>query len=198
LEFEQKEIEIEIKTLENQEVVKKIIEVRDTRPQIEVEKVLKKRVEDAKQIKIDLEAKRLAKIEENRQLIFDLSEKLSSLPLVDPTYQFFNSNYMITSGFEKQGFQILDELIMNDPRNLDYLNAKAGYYEQLNKIEEAIVIRLQIKRYDPWNARNLLSLGLDYKKIGNFTNMNSVLLQISNFAGDNEISIEAAEKLINE
>ncbi len=138
------------------------------------------------------------KIEENRKLVFDSGEKLSSLPLVDPTYQFFNSNYMITSGFEKQGFQILDELILNDPRNLDYLNAKAGYYEQLNKIEEAIVIRLQIKRYDPWNARNLLSLGLDYKKIGDFTNMNSVLLQISNFAGDNAISIEAAEKLINE
>ena len=138
------------------------------------------------------------KIEENRQLIFDLSEKLSSLPLVDPTYQFFNSNYMITSGFEKQGFQLLDELILNDPRNLDYLNAKAGYYEQLNKIDEAITIRLQIKKFDPWNARNLLSLGIDYKKVGDIVNMNSILLQISNFAGDNEISNEAAEKLINE
>ena len=138
------------------------------------------------------------KLEENRKLIFDLSEKLSSLPLVDPTYQFFNTNYMITSGFEKQGFQLLDKLILNDPRNLDYLNAKAGYYEQLNKINEAITIRLQIKRYDPWNARNLLSLGLDYKKVGDIVNMNSILLQISNFAGDNEISKEAAEKLINE
>jgi tetratricopeptide (TPR) repeat protein len=109
-----------------------------------------------------------------------------------------SSTYLLTSGYEDLGFKILDELLTVDPRNLDYLNAKAGFLEQLNRKNEAIEFRRLIHKYDPWNARNLLTLGEDFKSVNDKKNMDETLSQILAFASNHPIAIEAREKLKNE
>jgi tetratricopeptide (TPR) repeat protein len=135
------------------------------------------------------------KIEDNRTVTKELGLQMINTPLVDPAYRFLSSTYMITSGHEELGFKVLDELLKYDPRNLDYLNAKAGFLEQLNRKNEAIEPRLLIKKYDPWNARNLLTLGEDFKSVNNKKMMDETLSQILAFASNHPIAIEAREKL---
>ena len=136
--------------------------------------------------------------ESNRSVTNSLGQQMNKLILIDPNYRFMSSTYLITSGFENIGFKILDGLIKNDPRNLDYLNAKAGYLEQRKSYSEAIKLRNDILQYDPWNARNLLNLGINYKEIGKFPEMTSVLEQIKAFAEENPIYLEAVAKLRDE
>ena len=138
------------------------------------------------------------KIEENRVVSKELGLQMINTPLVDPAYRFLSSTYLITSGHEDLGFKILDELLSGDPRNLDYLNAKAGFLEQLNRKNEAIEFRRLIKKYDPWNARNLLTLGEDFKSVNDKKMMDETLSQILAFASNHPIAIEAREKLTNE
>jgi O-antigen ligase len=138
------------------------------------------------------------KIEENRVVTKELGLQMINTPLVDPAYRFMSSTYLLTSGYEDLGFKILDELLTADPRNLDYLNAKAGFLEQLNRKNEAIEFRRLIHKYDPWNARNLLTLGEDFKSVNDKKNMDETLSQILAFASNHPIAIEAREKLTNE
>ena len=133
----QKEIEIEIKTLENQEVVKKIIEVRDTRPQIEVEKVLKKRVEVAKQIKIDLEAKRLAKIEENRLEEEIKADKIRKLKAVNTVHK---KHIVVFDPTKTAGLPLLGEMSymeMKERTHANRLKAEVTEAEKRKEILEA-------------------------------------------------------------
>jgi O-antigen ligase len=135
--------------------------------------------------------------ENNRITTEQLGIQMKNMKLVDPFYRFNSSTYLITSGFQELGFQILDELIEKDPRNLDYLNAKAGYSQQLKDYTQTIEIRKVIEKYDPWNARNILILGENYKLIGDFSNMTKCLDRILSFAQNNSIAVEAKEKLTN-
>lgn len=136
--------------------------------------------------------------ESNRSVTNSLGQQMEKMILIDPNHRFMSSTYLITSGFENIGFKILDGLIKNDPRNLDYLNAKAGYLEQRKNYSEAIKLRSAISQYDPWNARNLLNLGINYKEIGNFSEMKRVLELIRGFAEENPIYTEAIARLSNE
>ena len=120
---------------------------------------------------------------------------MMDLKLVEPYYRFTSSTFLITSEYQSLRFQILDDLIDKDPRNLDYLNAKAGYSQQLKNHAQAIEIRKKIEVYDPWNARNILTLGENYKLIGDYSNMVKCLDRILSFAQNNIIASEAQEKL---
>ncbi len=135
------------------------------------------------------------KVEAARNETLRLGQQMNNLKMVDPYYRFMSSTYLITSGSEGLGLKILDELIRQDPRNLDYLNARAGYFEQLTQYSNAIKSRLEIYKYDPWNARNLLSLGKNYKLIGDSENQLRVLQLILEFAGSNSIAEEARVEL---
>ena len=135
--------------------------------------------------------------ENNRITTEQLGIQMKNMKLVDPFYRFNSSTYLITSGYQELGFQIMDELIAKDPRNLDYLNAKAGYSQQLNDYAKAIEIRKVIEKHDPWNARNILTLGENYQLIGDFSNMTKCLDRILSFAQNNSIAVEAKEKLNN-
>jgi tetratricopeptide (TPR) repeat protein len=135
------------------------------------------------------------KIETSRNETLRLGQQMKNLKMIDPYYRFMSSTYLITSGSEALGLKILDELIRQDPRNLDYLNARAGYFEQLTQYSNAIKTRLEIYKYDPWNARNLLSLGKNYKLMGDSENQLRVLQLILDFVGSNSIAEEARFEL---
>lgn len=135
------------------------------------------------------------KIETSRNETLRLGQQMKNLKMIDPNYRFMSSTFLITSGSEVLGLKILDELIRQDPRNLDYLNARAGYFEQLKQYSNAIKTRLEIYKYDPWNARNLLSLGKNYKLMGDSENQLRVLQLILDFVGTNSIAEEARFEL---
>ena len=134
---QQKEIEVEIKTLENQMVVKKIIEVRDSRPQEEVEKVLKKRVEQAKQIKIDLEAARLAKIEEDRIEEEIKADKIRKLKAVNTVHK---KHIVVFDPTKTAGLPLLSEMSymeMKERTHAQKLKAEVVEAEKRKEILEA-------------------------------------------------------------
>jgi hypothetical protein len=51
---------------------------------------------------------------------------------------------------------------------------------------------------DPWDARNYLQMGRNYKMLGDFTNMSQMLDKLSSFAvSTNEYEIAKSEFIIN-
>jgi O-antigen ligase len=137
-------------------------------------------------------------VESNRIMIEKNGLQMIRQKFIDPNHRFWSANYLITSGYEKLGFQVLDDLIKSDPRNLNYLNAKASFMEQKKEFLKAIDIRLKIKEYDPWNARNILVLGQNYKIIENYSEMNKSLTNILDFASNDPIANEARNSLTHE
>jgi len=136
-------------------------------------------------------------VENNRIQTQKFGLEMVGLKLIDPNYRYWSANYLITSGYEDLGFKVLDNLITSDPRNLNYLNAKAGFLEQRKEYVEAIGLRIKIEQYDPWNARNILNLGRNYKFIENYPAASAALSRIMNFTPDSPISIEAKDLLSN-
>ena len=136
-------------------------------------------------------------IESNRNLIKSYGEQMMELTLIDPNHRFWSANYLITSGFEDIGFKVLDDLISSDPRNLAYLNAKAGYLEQRKQFSEAIKLRIEIEKLDPWNARNILILGQNYKATEDYSAAKQAWIRLTNFASNHPIAEESRVLLTN-
>ena len=136
--------------------------------------------------------------ESNRALTADYGQQMEKLSLVEPNHRFWSANYLITSGFEELGFKVLNDLIVYDPRNLNYLNAMAGYLEQKKQFGDAIKFRMEIEKYDPWNAQNILALGKNYKSIGNFPAAQEARLRILSFASSLPIVEESKALLTND
>jgi hypothetical protein len=137
-------------------------------------------------------------VDSNRALTADYGQQMEKLNLVEPNHRFWSANYLITSGSEELGFKILNDLIIYDPRNLNYLNAMAGYLEQKKQFGEAIKFRIEVEKYDPWNAQNILTLGKNYKLIGNYPAAKDARLRILSFASNHPIAEESKVLLTND
>jgi tetratricopeptide (TPR) repeat protein len=81
-----------------------------------------------------------------------------------------------------------------DSRSLDYLLALSGLSENMGDYRYSILKRNEITKLDPWNAKNYLELGRDYKLIGEFTEMERCKKIILEFAANTpEASIALTE-----
>jgi O-antigen ligase len=136
-------------------------------------------------------------IESNRTMIKTYGDQMQELKLIEPNHRFWSANYLITSGFEDIGFKVLDRLMESDPRNLNYLNAKAGYLEQRKQYGEAIKLRIEIEKFDQWNARNILILGQNYKAVGNYSAAKQAWTRLMSFASNHPIAEESRVLLTN-
>jgi O-antigen ligase len=128
---------------------------------------------------------------------FDYANKTIKTPLVEPYYKIVTGNYLISNGFINEGFAVLSQVYESDPRNLDNLSSLAGYYESQNLVDSAIDIRLEITKYDPWNAKNYLLLGRLYKYKGNQDEMIEMLEKIKSFASGDPIFQLASTELVS-
>jgi tetratricopeptide (TPR) repeat protein len=108
--------------------------------------------------------------------------KTVSQDLIDPEYTFVAASLLSYNGYIDRSKEILKDLLVKDPRNLNALNLLAEISERGNQIEEAIYYRELILKLDPWNARNLLQLGREYKFVGDFNAMNDMKTKILSFA----------------
>jgi tetratricopeptide (TPR) repeat protein len=124
------------------------------------------------------------------------SKSVINNPFTEPYYKYQVATFLITNGFDTEGFKLLNEMIMKEPTNLDYLNSRAGFYEQLGKYQLAITDRKVIESMDPWNARNYLIMGLDYKYLGDLANMKRSLDKIVKFNKVDDVFKEALKVLV--
>jgi tetratricopeptide (TPR) repeat protein len=77
------------------------------------------------------------------------------------------------------------------------LNTKAALSEFLKDYIKAIEFRKQIEKYDPWNAKNFLQLGVDYKLMGDYESMMVYKEKILKFAPNSEEAKTAITVLVN-
>jgi O-antigen ligase len=120
-------------------------------------------------------------VAENRQPLFEYATKTINTNLVDPNYRVMSAAYLVATGFTTEGLTELENVASYDPRNLDNLNYLADYNQQLGKLEESNKYRLIIADQDPWNSRNFLQLGRNFKSLGNYTEMSKMLAKINSY-----------------
>jgi uncharacterized membrane protein YhaH (DUF805 family) len=128
-------------------------------------------------------------------ILNEFSNKILKSTFADPFYKLTTATYLIDSGYTQDGMRELEDLNAQDPRNLDVLMYLAVASENLGNLDEAIKYRKEIEKYDKWNARNLLSLGLIYKKSGDLINVNLVLEKIRSYASSDPIYTTALQEL---
>lgn len=133
---------------------------------------------------------------ENIAPLHEYATKTLNTPFLDPSYKITVGSYLIASGFVDEGMKALTEVAEVDPRNLDALISLAEFNQQMNKLNEANKYRLQIAKYDPWNAANYLQLGRNYKALGDIANMNAMREKINSFASKTQEATQANSELI--
>ena len=113
----------------------------------------------------------------------------------DPFYKLVISEMFVQSGDQSRAVEEITKLYVKDPKNLDYIRSLAMIAEKNNDNNTAIKFRKLIAEYDPWNADNFLLLGLNYKVIGEFTSMNTMLDKIVKIAPNHLIAETAKLQL---
>ena len=118
----------------------------------------------------------------SRNVILEKTQGVFESPLVHPSYIFDAAYFLYGYGFAEKSTEIFQQILEEDPRNLDALNTLAEISERNNQIIKAIEYREQILKLDPWNARNILQLGREYKFVKDFKKMELMRDKILAFA----------------
>jgi O-antigen ligase len=134
-------------------------------------------------------------VPESKTALYEFATKTLNSQLLEPGYKITSGNYLVASGFSVEGLNILKEVIKTNPRNLDALTSLSEFNQQVGNVEEVIAYRLQIAKYDPFNAVNYLQLGRNYKAVGNLAKMNEMRNKILSFAPNTEEARQAISEL---
>ena len=124
------------------------------------------------------------------------ADKAFNAPFQDENYKVQIAGYLITSGFVQEGMQKLESINKSDPKNLDCLLQLAYFNEQMQKLSEANIYRKNISELDPFNTRNYLQMGRNYKALGDLQNMKFMLNKINEFDKVSEMSKNANSELL--
>jgi O-antigen ligase len=112
---------------------------------------------------------------------------------INNDYKNITLSNVAAMGDTNKAVEELKKINKNDYRNLDTLILLADGYEQMGNYSEAIKFRLQIAKYDPWNAANYLGLAQLYKVTNDPKNMILMVDKILSFASSDPIA-EVAKK----
>jgi len=110
------------------------------------------------------------------------AERILNLDYVDDYYKLQMATLVGKSGDSIKSQLMLDKILQSDSRCLDCLLFKAYLLEYNQKYFEAIEVRNKISKIDPWNAKNYLELGRDFKNIENLAGTKLMFEKISSFA----------------
>lgn len=130
-----------------------------------------------------------------KQLILDQVNSINDTFLIDPQYKLLALNYLIGPEYNSQIEEQLLGLIKSSPRNLDYLGTAANFFQNTDNLKSEIFYRKKIVGLDPWNAQNLLALGLAYKATSQYAEMLKVQVDIMKFASSDPIGRQALIEL---
>jgi O-antigen ligase len=115
-------------------------------------------------------------------LFQEIQSKVISTPLIDPNYRLRSAENLIQIGQSTEGLRVMKDIHESDPRNEMALLSLSIYYESVGDFSSAIMFREKIKNLNPWNAKNLLFLGKDYKSLGNTIKSSEILKLIASFS----------------
>jgi O-antigen ligase len=99
----------------------------------------------------------------SKSLLLEYANKTISATFAEPAYIITSANYLFAAGFQNEGINVLKEHIDKNERDLDAITSLVQIYEQIKDYKNAMYGREKIKELDPWNTKNLLQLGREYK-----------------------------------
>lgn len=134
----------------------------------------------------------------SKNMALESTSKILDQSLIDPAYVWNAANILRTYGINNKAKEIFENLVKDDSRNLDALNSLAEMSENSMDVQEGIKYRELIYKIDPWNSRNLLQLGRNYKFIGNQEKMLVVKSRILSFDKVSEESTRALVELVSQ
>ena len=124
---------------------------------------------------------------DNRTIVLSYANKVLSNQLSDPYYKYISALSLYDMGYNEEPYKIIDELLIQDPINLYYLNGLALLLSIDNKKDEEIEIRKRIATNDPWNAKNYFNLMVIYQDTGDLSSALAIKSKIMSFASQTEI-----------
>ena len=133
---------------------------------------------------------------ENNKLVLSNGEKFFQLPFNNINYQNQVGVYLAASGYPNEAVMLLEKPLNKTPNSLDTLNVLANIYESGNKPNLAIPYRIKLIELNPWNAKNYLQLGKNYRDLGEYSKMDSMLVKIKSFASSTEVYKIATTELV--
>jgi hypothetical protein len=134
--------------------------------------------------------------EQNRIYFKNLILKITSNPLSDQWYQRIAAQRLFDATEVDAASEILDSLILKHPSVPDNYYSRIIINSKSDKLQLVIKDQEKLLELDPWNARNMLALGENYKKSGEYGKMIVVKDKILAFADATEIANIAREKLV--
>jgi tetratricopeptide (TPR) repeat protein len=132
---------------------------------------------------------------QNKQPVLDYVNKVINNPFSDPFYKYRSAFFLSDMGLTDEAYVIISNLHKIDPKNPDYMQGLASFEELRKNIPNAISIRNEISKGDPWNAANYLKLLVLYKDSGDLVNASAIKDKILSFASNTEIAKTASEIL---
>ena len=133
---------------------------------------------------------------ESNKLVLSNGEKFFQLPFNNINYQNQVGVYLAASGYPNEAIMLLEKSLNKTPNSIDTLNVLANIYESGNKPNLAIPYRIKLIELNPWNAKNYLQLGKNYRDLGEYSKMDSMLLKIKSFASSTEVYKIATTELV--
>ena len=130
-----------------------------------------------------------------KDIFYQLAQKTLKAPLQDLQYKVMTATYLHGMGFQQEALNLLEQLHLEDPYNLDALTFLASFYENLGQVDNALVAREKISKLDPWGANNYLQMAFNYKFLGNKAQQQIYLDKVLSFAATDPIVIKAAPEL---
>jgi O-antigen ligase len=132
---------------------------------------------------------------QNKDPVREYVKKIIDNPFSDPFYKYRAAFFLSDMGFTDEAYVIISNLHKNDPKNPDYMQGLASFEELRKNIPNAISIRNEISKGDPWNSSNYLKLLVLYKDSGDLVNASAMKDKILSFASNTEIAKTASEIL---
>jgi O-antigen ligase len=130
-----------------------------------------------------------------KDVFYQLAQKTLKAPLQDLQYKVMTATYLHGMGFQQEALNLLEQLHVEDPYNLDALTFLASYYENLGQADKALAAREKISKLDPWNANNYLQMAFNYKYLGNKVQQQNYLDKVLTFAAADPMVIKAVPEL---
>jgi O-antigen ligase len=124
---------------------------------------------------------------ENNKLVLKNGQEFFDLPFNNVTYQNQVGVFLAASGYPNEAVTLLSRVLENSPNSLDTLSVLANIYESAKEPKKAIPYRTEFAKLNPWNAKNYLQQGKNYRDIGDYILMKSMLSKIESFASSTEV-----------
>ena len=131
---------------------------------------------------------------QNSALFVNIQNVLK-IPFLDPYYKVILADILFRSGYTSDAKNTAQSLLKQYPDNVDIALALTYFNEATGDVLEAIKLRQEISRLDPWNAKNFLNMGQLYEYTKQTKEAQKSYLRIIQFAPNSELAKTAQEKL---